>query len=71
MRIEAGSHFHNMFVELAVTTGILGLIPIVILFTLLTVRLVKLFSCHISDAMPDHIPALDALLIGTVLIVSK
>jgi O-antigen ligase len=71
MRIEAGSHFHNMFVELAVTTGILGLIPIVILFTVLTVRLVKLFSCHISDAMPDHIPALDALLIGTVLIVSE
>ena len=71
MRIEAGSHFHNMFVELAVTTGILGLIPILILFAVLIARLIKLFSCHISDAMPDHVPSLDALLIGTVLIVSE
>ena len=71
MRIEAGSHFHNMFVELAVTTGILGVIPILILFALLTARLVKLFSCHISEAMPDHVSPLDALLIGTVLIVSE
>ena len=71
MRIEAGSHFHNMFIELAVTTGILGLIPILILFGLLTARLVKLFSCHISEDISDHVPSLDALLIGTVLIVSE
>ena len=71
MRIEAGSHFHNMFIELAVTTGILGLIPILILFGLLTAQLVKLFSCHISEDISDHVPSLDALLIGTVLIVSE
>jgi O-antigen ligase len=71
MRIEAGGHFHNMFIELAVTTGILGLIPIFFLFTLIITRLVKLFSRHISGAMPDHVASLDALLIGTVVIVSE
>ena len=71
MQIEAGGHFHNMFVELAVTTGILGLIPILTLFTLISTRLVKLFSRSYDGAMPHQLASLDALLIGTVLIVSE
>lgn len=71
MRIEVGGHFHNMFIELAVTTGILGLIPILILFTLIATRLVKLFLQHPNGAMPHQLASLDALLMGTVLIVSE
>src|SRR5205823_277708 len=71
MRIEAGGHFHNMFIELAVTTGLLGLIPILILFTLIATRLAKLFRQHPNGAMPHQLASLDAFLIGTVLIVSE
>lgn len=71
MRIEAGGHFHNMFVELAVTTGILGLIPVLILLGAIVTRLVKLFSRHLNGAIPYQLVSLDALLLGTVLIVSE
>jgi O-antigen ligase len=71
MRIQAGGHFHNMFIELAVTTGILGLIPILILFTLIGTRLLKLLSRHFNGVMSHQLASLDALLIGTVLIVSE
>ena len=71
MRIEAGGHFHNMFVELAVTTGILGLIPVLILLGSIVTRLVKVFSRHLNGAMPYQLVSLDALLLGTVLIVSE
>jgi O-antigen ligase len=71
MRIEAGGHFHNMFIELAVTTGILGLIPILILFVFIALRLVKIFSRHPNEDIPHQLVSIDALLIGTVLIVSE
>jgi len=71
IRIEAGGHFHNMFVELAVTTGILGLIPVLILLGSIVTRLVKVFSRHLNGAMPYQLVSLDALLLGTVLIVSE
>ncbi len=70
-RIEAGGHFHNMFVELAVTTGILGLIPFLILFALIAMRLVKIFLRHLNKDMPHQLVWIDAFLIGTVLIVSE
>jgi O-antigen ligase len=71
MRIEAGGHFHNMFVELAVTTGLLGLIPVLILLGTIVIRLSKLFSYHRNEAIPQQLVSLDALLLGTVLIVSE
>lgn len=71
MRIAAGGHFHNMFVELAVTTGILGLIPMLILLGLIVTRLVKLLSRRLDGAIPYQLVSLDALLLGTVLIVSE
>lgn len=71
MRITAGSHFHNMFIELAVTTGIFGVIPMLILFILITLRLIKLFLCRPNGAVPHQLASLDALLMGTVLIVSE
>jgi len=71
MRITAGSHFHNMFIELAVTTGIFGVIPMIILFILITLRLMKLFLCRPNGGVPHQLASLDALLIGTVLIVSE
>lgn len=71
MRITAGSHFHNMFIELAVTTGIFGVIPMLILFILITLRLIKLVLCRPNGAVPHQLASLDALLIGTVLIVSE
>lgn len=71
MQITAGSHFHNMFIELVVTTGLLGVIPIIILFALLSVRLIKLFKNVPVDAASYPIESLDALLIGTVVIVSE
>jgi O-antigen ligase len=71
MRMEASGHFHNMFIELAVTTGMLGLIPILILLGALVTRLGKLFSRHLNGAVPQQLVSLDALLLGTVLIVSE
>lgn len=71
LHITAGSHFHNMFIELAVTTGLLGLIPILIWFVLLGVRLAKLFQKVPVSAASYPIVSLDALLIGTVVIVSE
>lgn len=71
MRIQVGGHFHNLFVELAVTTGILGLIPILILFALIIMPIVKLFLRHPNGAIPHQLASLDALCMGTVLIVSE
>ena len=71
IRDKAGSHFHNMFIELAVTTGLLGLTPILIMFGLLSARLVKLWMTTPDDAASYSIESLDALLIGTVVIVSE
>ena len=71
MRLQTGGHFHNMFIELAVTTGLLGLIPIMILFAIIATRLVKLFLRNSNGAMSLQLAKLDALLIGTVLIVSE
>ncbi len=70
-QITAGSHFHNMFIELAITTGLLGLIPFLILFALLGIRLVRLFLNTPVSAGAYPIESLDALLIGTVVIVSQ
>ncbi|UVT14501.1 MAG: O-antigen ligase family protein [Nitrospira sp.] len=71
MQLTAGSHFHNMFIELAVTTGLLGLAPILILFLLLSTRLVTLFRKAPASAGAHSIVSTDALLIGTVVIVSE
>ncbi|MBX3330106.1 MAG: O-antigen ligase family protein [Nitrospira sp.] len=71
MHITAGSHFHNMFVELAVTTGLLGLVPIFLLFALLGTRLIRLFLNAPVSAGGYSIESLDALLIGTVVFVSE
>jgi O-antigen ligase len=71
IQIKGGGHFHNMFIELAVTTGLLGLIPILILFALLGTRLIKLFLSKPTGAACSSIESLDALLIGTVVIVSE
>lgn len=71
MRIGAGGHFHNMFIELAVTTGVLGLIPVLILFALIAMRLAKIFSRYPNEDTPHQLVSIDALLIGTVLIVSE
>lgn len=60
-----------MFIELMVTTGLLGIIPILILFALLGARLVKLFQNVPVNAASNPIESLDALLIGTVVIVSE
>lgn len=71
MQIKGGGHFHNMFVELAVTTGILGLVPILMLFSLLVARLVKLFLFSPNDETLSCVQSLDALLLGIVIIVSE
>lgn len=71
MQIKGGGHFHNMFVELAVTTGLLGLIPILILFSLLAARLLKLFLLRLNGEIFSCLESLDALLLGTVIIVSE
>lgn len=71
MQITAGSHFHNMFVELAVTTGLAGVVPMLIFFTLVGSGMVRLFVS--VPVTPNSLPieSLDALLIGTVMIVSE
>lgn len=71
MQIRGGGHFHNMLIELAVTTGICGLVPILILFCVLGARLVKLFLLRPNDEALSNIESLDALLLGTVIIVSE
>lgn len=71
MQIKGGGHFHNMFIELAVTTGLLGLVPIVILFSLLAARLLKLFLLRPNGETFSCLESLDALLLGTVIIVSE
>lgn len=71
MHITGGGHFHNMFIELAVTTGLLGSIPMLILFVLLMARLVRLFHSIPVNAVSYPIESVDALLIGTVVIVSE
>lgn len=71
IHITAGSHFHNMFIELAVTTGLLGLIPVLILFALLGVWFARLFQNVPTSGVFYPIESLDALLIGTVVIVSE
>jgi hypothetical protein len=62
-----------MFVELAVTTGILGLAPMVIMFGFLSARFVKLLlrAPHDADATSYSFETIDALLIGTVVMVSE
>ncbi len=71
IKIIGGGHFHNMFVELVVTTGLLGLLPILIFFSLIIFRLLKLFLLRLNPEPASCIASLDALLMGTVIIVSE
>lgn len=71
MQIRGGGHFHNMFIELAVTAGILGLVPILLLFCMLGARLVMLFLLMPHKETLMGIESVDALLLGIVIIVSE
>jgi len=73
VRLIGRGHFHNMFLELAVTTGVLGLLPILILFGIIGTRLGRLLlRNHTYDgAISQSIELLDALLIATVVIISQ
>jgi O-antigen ligase len=64
-------HFHNVFIELAVTTGILGLTPMVFLMILTAWRLVNIWFGALKGDMSDQLLSLDAVLIGAVLMVSN
>lgn len=73
VRLVGRGHFHNMFLELAVTTGVLGLLPIFILFGIIGMRLGRLLlRNHTYDGtISQSIELLDALLIATVVIISQ
>jgi O-antigen ligase len=71
IQITAGSHFHNMFIELAVTTGVLGLIPIMILFTVIIFRMAKAIIRPLNTSTAHQLTLLDTLAIGTVVVVSE
>lgn len=71
LQITAGSHFHNMFIELAVTTGVLGLIPIIILFSIIIYRMGKVIMHPLNTSKEHQLALLDALAIGTVVVVSE
>ena len=73
MRLVGRGHFHNMFLELAVTTGVLGLLPILILFGIIVMRLGRLLlrSHNYDGAITHSIQLVDALLIATVVIISQ
>lgn len=73
VRLVGRGHFHNMFLELAVTTGVLGLLPILILLGIIGSRLGRLLLCNYTydGAISQSIELLDALLIATVVIVSQ
>ena len=73
VRLIGRGHFHNMFLELAVTTGVLGLLPILILFGIIGRRLGRLLlrNYGYDGAISHSIELLDALLIATVVIISQ
>lgn len=72
VRLVGRGHFHNMFLELGVTTGILGLVPIFILLGVIGIRLSRLLYSHNYDGATSHsIILLDALQIATIVIVSQ
>ncbi|MBS0182873.1 MAG: O-antigen ligase family protein [Nitrospira sp.] len=73
VRLVGRGHFHNMFLELAVTTGVLGLLPILILLGIIGTRLGKLLlrNHNYDGAISHSINLLDVLLIATVVIVSQ
>lgn len=71
MRIEAGGHFHNMFIELAVTTGLAGLIPILILFLLIVSRLWRVVILNSYSSNEDQKGVMDGLAIAVVIIISE
>lgn len=69
--IGSNGHFHNMFIELMVTTGLAGLIPACIILAGLTWSLALLFWSTPSRSVTDQVPALDALIMGTAAVLSN
>lgn len=69
--IRGQGHFHNMFIELVVTTGLLGLLPMLVLFAQIGNRLVKLFLLDLDNIGTNPLGAIDALLIGCVVLASE
>jgi len=60
-----------MFIELAVTTGVLGLIPIIILFSMIIYRMGKAIVHPLNTSTAHQLALLDILAIGTVVVVSE
>lgn len=69
--IGSSGHFHNMFIELMVTTGLAGLIPALIIFAGLMWSLLRLFWSTPPRSTTHQILTLDALLMGTAAVLSN
>lgn len=69
--IGSSGHFHNMFIELMVTTGLVGLIPALIVLLGLLWSLMRLFWASPPGAIPRQIVTLDVLLMGTAAVLSN
>lgn len=68
--VAAIGHFHNVFIEVAVTTGTFGLLPILILTLSIIIRLLRLWFRASNETILNQVTMLDALLMGIVLILS-
>jgi len=69
--IGSSGHFHNMFIELMVTTGLAGLIPAFIILAGLLWSLLRLFCSTPPRSIARQILALDALLMGTAAVLAN
>ena len=67
----SSGHFHNMFIELMVTTGLVGLIPALITLAGLMWALVRLFCLTPSRSVAHQTLVLDALIMGTTAVLSN
>jgi O-antigen ligase len=69
--IGSSGHFHNMFIELMVTTGLAGLIPACIILVGLMWSFLRLFWAAPPKSIAHQILVLDALLMGTAAVLSN
>jgi len=69
--IGASGHFHNMLIELMVTTGLAGLIPACIILAGLMWSFLRLFWSAPPKSIAHQILVLDALLMGTAAVLSN
>jgi len=68
--VSAIGHFHNVYIEIMVTMGIVGLIPILILTSVLATRIVGVWLRAPDGTTMHQLASLDALLFGITLILS-